>query len=145
MVVKKSDIESGLESLETKSKVGTSQSLFGGESDTQEEKRFKELIEKEKARLQNELDILEHSLKTLKTAKEIPFVWDIAFVEIFESSGSGFDILIGNPPYVRQEKIADPKILDKTKKETTKKNTKISSFNLCIWLSPNTSDTTIIK
>ncbi|MCB1190095.1 MAG: Eco57I restriction-modification methylase domain-containing protein [Leptospiraceae bacterium] len=124
LVVKKSDIESGLESLETKSKVGTSQSLFGGESDTQEEKRFKELIEKEKARLQNELDILEHSLKTLKTAKEIPFVWDIAFVEIFESSGSGFDILIGNPPYVRQEKIADPKILDKTKKETTKKEYK---------------------
>ena len=36
-----------------------------------------------------------------------PFVWDIAFVEIFQQRG-GFDIIIENPPYVRQEQIADP-------------------------------------
>ena len=39
-----------------------------------------------------------------------PFVWDIAFVEIFEGDKKGFDIVIGNPPYVRQEKIADPNL-----------------------------------
>ena len=36
------------------------------------------------------------------------FVWDIAFVEIFEGDKGGFDIVVGNPPYVRQENIADP-------------------------------------
>ena len=36
------------------------------------------------------------------------FVWDIAFVEIFTGGKGGFDIVIGNPPYVRQENISDP-------------------------------------
>jgi len=38
----------------------------------------------------------------------VPFVWDIAFVEVFQDEKNGFDIVIGNPPYVRQEKIRDP-------------------------------------
>ncbi len=50
------------------------------------------------------------------------FVWDIAFVEIFEGEKGGFDIVVGNPPYVRQENIADPllpreKITNANKKE----------------------------
>ena len=36
------------------------------------------------------------------------FVWDIAFVEIFTGEKGGFDIVIGNPPYVRHEAISDP-------------------------------------
>ena len=43
-------------------------------------------------------------------ARTLPFVWDIAFVEIFADENGGFDIVIGNPPYVRQENIADPKL-----------------------------------
>lgn len=39
-----------------------------------------------------------------------PFVWDIDFAEVFGEKG-GFDIVIGNPPYVRQEKIAPPEKL----------------------------------
>ncbi|TRZ95011.1 MAG: hypothetical protein D4R82_02885 [Dehalococcoidia bacterium] len=50
----------------------------------------------------------EASEKAISTAKEVPFVWDIAFVEIFESEKAGFGIVMGNPPYVRQEAIADP-------------------------------------
>jgi len=57
-----------------------------------------------------ELAQTEASRKALSTAREVPFVWDIAFVEIFESEKEGFDIVIGNPPYVRQEAIADPRI-----------------------------------
>jgi len=34
-----------------------------------------------------------------------PFLWDIEFAEVFQEKG-GFDIVIGNPPYVRQEEIA---------------------------------------
>ena len=41
-------------------------------------------------------------------AQGAPFAWDIAFVEIFEGDKKGFDIVIGNPPYVRQEIIAPP-------------------------------------
>jgi len=48
------------------------------------------------------------SQKALGAAKEVPFVWDIAFVEIFEGENEGFDIVMGNPPYVRQEAIAAP-------------------------------------
>ena len=39
-----------------------------------------------------------------------PFVWDIDFAEVFAEKG-GFDIVVGNPPYVRQEKIAPPNVL----------------------------------
>ena len=46
----------------------------------------------------------------LRNAPTSPFVWDIAFVEIFSDDKRGFDIVIGNPPYVRQENIADPKL-----------------------------------
>ena len=41
-----------------------------------------------------------------KTKKEY-FLWEIDFAEVFYQKG-GFDIVIGNPPYVRQELIAPP-------------------------------------
>ncbi|MGD9873680.1 MAG: DNA methyltransferase [Kiritimatiellia bacterium] len=44
----------------------------------------------------------------LKTVQNVPFVWDIAFVEVFEDEKDGFDIVIGNPPYVAMENISDP-------------------------------------
>ncbi|MDD5511194.1 MAG: Eco57I restriction-modification methylase domain-containing protein [Dehalococcoidales bacterium] len=59
--------------------------------------------------LTNELAQIEAARKALSSAREVPFVWDIAFVEIFEGEKEGFDIVIGNPPYVRQEAIADPR------------------------------------
>lgn len=35
------------------------------------------------------------------------FFWEKDFVEIFSSDNPGFDIVISNPPYVRQEEICD--------------------------------------
>jgi len=58
--------------------------------------------------LKLELEQIEKSRQALQTATQVPFVWDIAFVEIFEGEERGFDIVIGNPPYVRQESISDP-------------------------------------
>lgn len=58
--------------------------------------------------LTKELDQISAARTAFKTAKDVPFVWDIAFVEIFEGDQNGFDIIIGNPPYVRQENIANP-------------------------------------
>ncbi|TRZ54627.1 hypothetical protein D4Q76_02070 [archaeon] len=59
------------------------------------------------------------NLKKLKAELDKPekklFIWDIDFAEIFGDKG-GFDIVIGNPPYVRQEKISPP---NKPKDEAT--------------------------
>jgi len=48
-------------------------------------------------------------------SNEKPLVWSIEFSEIFSSKG-GFDIVIGNPPYIRHEDIEDPlgRIKDKS-------------------------------
>jgi type I restriction-modification system DNA methylase subunit len=59
-------------------------------------------------KLQSDLDSAHRAQTALRQANDVPFVWDIAFVEIFEDEKGGFDVVIGNPPYVRQEKIHDP-------------------------------------
>lgn len=48
---------------------------------------------------------LEEELRALK--QDHPFIWGIEFAEIFYER-NGFDIVIGNPPYIRQEEIGDP-------------------------------------
>ena len=55
-------------------------------------------------------DELKRTWFAIGNAPTLPFVWDIAFVQIFADEKGGFDIVIGNPPYVRQENIADPKL-----------------------------------
>ncbi len=59
--------------------------------------------------------------KALAAAKEVPFIWDMAFAEIFEEPPGAFGIVVGNPPYVRQEAIAAPLVggvlVTKDKKE----------------------------
>ena len=72
----------------------------------------KDLFEKQK---QEKLQALEKELahwENIRNAfgKDVkPFVWDIDFAEIFfDEAQNGFDVVIGNPPYVRQEKIAPP-------------------------------------
>ena len=60
--------------------------------------------------LANEKAALEAVLSNLRDKTTLPFVWDIAFAEIFSGDSHGFDIVIGNPPYVRQEKIANPQL-----------------------------------
>jgi len=66
--------------------------------------------ERKRDRLQTERQQVARARQSLKTAKSVPFVWDIAFVEVFEGKGGGFDVVIGNPPYVRQELIHDPQV-----------------------------------
>ena len=81
--------------------------LFGKEL-----KREKDLFEKERKKKIKEY---EEELKKWKKVREAlnkgkrPFIYDIDFVEVFyDEDKRGFDIVIGNPPYVRQEKIAPP-------------------------------------
>ncbi len=68
----------------------------------------------ERERLETEIRELEEQRERYQKARDAlrpdlppPFVWDMAFVEIFEDENPGFDIVIGNPPYVRQERIRD--------------------------------------
>jgi len=66
-------------------------------------------VEAEIAALEKEAEQVCRVRQELTGMPEVPFVWDMAFAEVFESERRGFDIVIGNPPYVRQEKIAPPK------------------------------------
>lgn len=66
--------------------------------------------EAEAEALATELEQVKAARAALKQANDVPFVWDIAFVEIFEGERGGFDMVAGNPPYVRQERIAPPNL-----------------------------------
>lgn len=77
------------------------------------EKSLRKIFQDEKKKINQEIEKLTAIKEKLKEQK--PFIWDIDFAEIFSEKG-GFDIVIGNPPYVRQEKIAPP---DKLRSELT--------------------------
>ena len=99
-----SDVKNQIERLNDQGKlINISNDLLEKQ---EQEKESKLLAEKDE--LQAQLKRYQDVLDALKTVQDVPFVWDIAFVEIFEGDEHGFDIVIGNPPYVRQEKIAPP-------------------------------------
>jgi len=75
----------------------------GANADDKDQKR----LDAEVQELIKQRDDYQHALQQLRPDQPPPFVWDLAFVEIFEDENPGFDIVIGNPPYVRQEKIRD--------------------------------------
>ena len=67
----------------------------------------------ETIKMQRELARNEENRAQVQRAREAlspnttpPFVWNIAFVEIFSQRG-GFDIVVENPPYTRQKNIMD--------------------------------------
>ena len=78
-------------------------------------------FEKSIKELELEIKKLDFSIDKIKN-NDIPFIWRIDFPEIFLSK-EGFDIVIGNPPYVAQEEITDPQqIIDnRTYKDLLKK------------------------
>ncbi len=49
---------------------------------------------------------------------KMPMLWEVAFAEVFDNNG-GFDLLIGNPPYVEHESISPP---NKDPESVTKQN-----------------------
>jgi hypothetical protein len=86
-----------------------------------DENELQEISERKKQEIDAEISQLKETEKKLKEQK--PFIWDIDFVEIFGDKG-GFDIIIGNPPYVRQEKIAPPNKLKNEINNESKQNYK---------------------
>ena len=84
------------------------QSALVGDSVSPKEQAEARERQKRIADKEQEKRELQEALDALVSPKQVPFVWDIAFVEIFGGDNDGFDIVIGNPPYVRQEQISDP-------------------------------------
>lgn len=80
--------------------------------------------EREVEQLDEELNQLRAAKAELDRTSQVPFVWDIAFVEIFEGPKKGFDVVVGNPPYLRQEEIHDPTMDRQTVTKNQKKEYK---------------------
>lgn len=57
--------------------------------------------------LENNIKCGNSLIKDKEVAKDLVFDWEKEFPEVFENGG--FDIVIGNPPYVRQESIKEIK------------------------------------
>ncbi|MBL7196962.1 MAG: Eco57I restriction-modification methylase domain-containing protein [Candidatus Omnitrophica bacterium] len=100
--------------------------LFSLDQISREYQKELEIAEEVDKKVQKEIEELTQEREHLREIKVSldkgtkPFVWDIDFVEIFaDEFEGGFDIVIGNPPYVRQEKIADPNI---SKEKVTNEN-----------------------
>ncbi|MDD3662722.1 MAG: Eco57I restriction-modification methylase domain-containing protein [Candidatus Pacebacteria bacterium] len=77
---------------------------------------FLEIAEPDQAELELDKDKIEKlkiDLEDLKEQKIVlakgdkPLVWSIEFAEVF-SEKDGFDVIIGNPPYVMYKDISDP-------------------------------------
>jgi len=99
----------GARKLELEALLNPGENLFGEVQPSQMDIDF--------LKKQQELELVDKNLESLRSArhvlrtqKAIPFIWDVAFVEIFEGEKKGFDIVIGNPPYTRQEAIRDLKL-----------------------------------
>lgn len=78
-------------------------SLFE-ETKTEQKAREKKVI-----KLNNEIDKLRVEIEEIESGKiyENAFEWRFEFPEILDDEGKfiGFDVVIGNPPYIRQEEI----------------------------------------
>lgn len=104
-----------LEGMYQEEKVAEPQHLF--EVTEQQKLNLKfiaEKIKKEQDEIEAEIDRIDNLIKNLGNIKQKDyFIWEIDFAEIFFAKG-GFDIIIGNPPYVKHQKI-ESYFLDKSK------------------------------
>ncbi len=75
-------------------------------ADLAEHRAKEELKRDERLReLQSEIDCLNEIKRQLPQKRQL--FWSIEFAEIFQEKG-GFDVVIGNPPYVIYKRIIDP-------------------------------------
>jgi len=100
-------LQNGIARKEEEKHALVSQTALPGMGRSKSHQEAERRLEEETQELREKLERYQEARNALRPDQPTPFVWDIAFVEIFESENPGFDIVIGNPPYVRQEKIRD--------------------------------------
>lgn len=68
------------------------------------------LFEEETEALKKEIEQLKQLRSFIIKEKRLPFSYDIDFMEIFltKEDDPGFDLIIGNPPYVKESEILPP-------------------------------------
>ncbi|QBN19726.1 DUF7149 domain-containing protein [Flavobacterium nackdongense] len=105
------------------------------ESETPYGKSEKELEKKrklEKEKLEKEIKKLEAHIEEIKNNKiyENAFEWRFEFPEVLNEDGDfvGFDVVIGNPPYIDAKKLADISILLKEKFKVYYSSSDLSSY-----------------
>ncbi len=78
-------------------------SMFGGAVQNS-------LFAEQTAQLLQQQEQLKAVRQFIHKEKRLPFSYDIDFMEVFvaKDEDKGFDLVIGNPPYVRQEEILPP-------------------------------------
>ncbi|HQO21028.1 MAG TPA: Eco57I restriction-modification methylase domain-containing protein [Acidobacteriota bacterium] len=103
------ELEEKIKNKKQMAKVKTQKLFEEDKSLKQQDLHFEDIKELEAKR-----DELLAQKKLLTVNK--PLIWSIEFAEVFAEK-EGFDIVIGNPPYVRQEAIADPTGKVKEKKD----------------------------
>jgi len=101
-----------LRNLKSK-KPATTALLFNVEKHKPEQQEINFNAE-EISKLELEIEELEDEKKSLR--KDKPLIWNIEFAEIFVEK-EGFDLIVGNPPYVKQSEISDPTGKVSNKKE----------------------------
>ncbi len=91
-------------------RLGERQRKIDGTEENAASPEERQELEQQREQLEAQLESVRQAHAAILKAKQLPFVWDLAFVEVFEGDTRGFDIVIGNPPYVRQERIANPEV-----------------------------------
>jgi hypothetical protein len=101
-------IDDKIEELEDKLEEGNGeQQTLNGET-KEPSGNEKRQITRQKKQTKKRIEKLEELKDDIVQEQDkMPMLWEVAFAEVFNNNG-GFDVLIGNPPYVRQEDIAPP-------------------------------------
>jgi adenine-specific DNA-methyltransferase len=72
--------------------------------------QVREVYQKVRAIQAGELHAEARDVGALRTQLGLSFIWRLDFAEVFADQG-GFDVVIANPPYIRQERFSDQKPL----------------------------------
>jgi hypothetical protein len=107
------------------------ESYYNVSDHIERKKRFKSIIENVRKQIHaKDINIDQTNLELLDTDKF--FLWHTWFADVFDQGG--FDIVIGNPPYIQLQKATGRKAIDKKGKEYDEKlgdlyvNCKYESF-----------------
>lgn len=93
-----------LEQKRLRAKLGVNQDNLFVDTETKTKEQ-----QKEQAKIQKRLEVLDKDIEEVKNNRifEGAFEWRFEFPEVLYDNGDfiGFDIILGNPPYIRQETI----------------------------------------